>query len=793
MSNALIRHHQIGHHQSTISLYDPLVLPNACGYLWNKKMVTQVNCRGYVVSQFMQPESSKYSHGPALEAKTFVQPEHPYFAHHPGRFFYIKDNDSNSIFSAPFEPMRVALDKFEFILSDSEICWQIEHLDLSIRIVMSLTQDDCIERWSIDIKNLASEPRSISVYPYFSIGYMSWMSQSATFDPELNAIVASSVTPYQKVEQYFENKNLKDKTFLASLNSPCGWLANQQLFEGGGGLHNPDALSYTQLSGKEARFETPVAIMQFNRKLAVGEGATEQFIFGPAQDEAEILSLRERFLSPTLSRQADKTYQKYVAQSKGCLSMKTDNGALDDFVNHWLVRQMFYHGDANRLSSDPQTRNYIQDNMGMCFIHPARAREAFILTLSQQLSNGAMPDGILLHEHAQLKYINQVPHSDHCVWLPICLSVYLNETGDVDFLYQRVKFADSDLPQSMIAHIELGLNWLLRERDERGLCYIAQGDWCDPMNMVGYQGRGVSSWLSLATAYALNCWCDLCEEYDIDVDPLILSNFRDQANALNKAVNEHLFIGQWYARGITDAGRVFGTADDTEGKIFVNPQSWAMLSGAAPKDEIPSLIEQVDKHLMTPFGVMMLAPSYTEMVEDIGRITQKHPGVSENGSVYNHAAIFYAFSLYQSHQYDAAYDVLIKMLPSIDRSLKTGQLPNFIPNYYRGAFHQFEEHAGRSSHLFNTGTISWFYRCIVEELCGLKGGAKGLTVAPKLPSCLEQISGQRVYRSATIHFEIVKEKALQDMQVILDGQAVSGNVLPALATGCTYHLMVKLP
>ena len=41
-----------------------------------------------------------------------------------------------------------------------------------------------------------------------------------------------------------------------------------------------------------------------------------------------------------------------------------------------------------------------------------------------------MPDGILIHEDAVLKYINQVPHTDHCVWLPICLKAYLDETND---------------------------------------------------------------------------------------------------------------------------------------------------------------------------------------------------------------------------------------------------------------------------------------------------------------------------------------------------------------------------
>ena len=104
----------------------------------------------------------------------------------------------------------------------------------------------------------------------------------------------------------------------------------------------------------------------------------------------------------------------------------------------------------------------------------------------------------------------------------------------------------------------------------------------------------------------------------------------------------------------------------------------------------------------------MLAPSYTTMVDDIGRITQKHPGVSENGSVYNHAAIFYIYALYQDQQNNLAFE-----LPSLDTANITGQLPVFVPNYYRGAFHQLPHQAGRSSHLFNTGTVSWLYRCVL--------------------------------------------------------------------------------
>ncbi|PKG85889.1 NdvB protein [Colwellia sp. 75C3] len=786
---------------SKIKLTSPTKLPNATGFLWNRFMIMQVNCRGYVNAQFMQPEPAKYSYAPNMEAKSFIQPEHSYFTHHPGRFFYLKDEDSGEIISLPYEPMRVELDKFSFELGNSDITWSIEHSDLQITIKVNLTKDDLVECWFFSVLNLTETVRNISIYPYFTIGYMSWMNQSATYSETLNAIVADSVTPYQKVEDYFKNQQLKDKTFFLSDARPTAWHANQKVFEGEGGLHQPDALKDELLGNVEARYETPVAIMQFQQQLFPSERKTLQFLFGPAKDDAEIAIIKEKYLGHKQRSQAEKSYRDYIAQSKACLTINSDcgndngtvNKGFDDFVNHWLPRQMFYHGDVNRLSTDPQTRNYIQDNMGMAFIDSDITRQAYILAISQQAISGAMPEGVLLHAEAELKYINQVPHADHGVWLPICLSVYLNETADVSLLSEMISFSDSAEAQSFACHIELALDYLINATDHRGLSFIEQGDWCDPMNMVGYQGKGVSSWLSLATAYAITTWCDLCDEYDINISRQKYDEYRFSAQAINAAVNEHLWHGEWFARGITDEGRVFGTNKDEEGKIFLNPQSWAMLSGAANEHQQLGMIKAISKQLTTPQGVMMLAPSYTRMVEDIGRISQKHPGVSENGSVYNHAAIFYIYALYQAGQNNLAFELLNKMLPSLETAQVTGQLPIYVPNYYRGAYHQFPKQAGRSSHLFNTGTISWLYRCLVEELCGLKGCARGLQIMPKLPTAIKRLSGQRQFRRAMIDFTIEQSSDVSAVEILLDKQGIVGNVLENLQAGQQYQLQVRVP
>jgi len=132
-------------------------------------------------------------------------------------------------------------------------------------------------------------------------------------------------------------------------------------------------------------------------------------------------------------------------------------------------------------------------------------------------------------------------------------------------------------------------------------------------------------------------------------------------------------------------------------------------------------------------------------------------------------------------------------LPSLESAEITGQLPVYVPNYYRGAYHQFPKQAGRSSHLFNTGTISWLYRCLVEELCGLKGCASGLLIAPKLPTTLPHISGQRQFRGASIDFVIKQASDTLIMEVVLDNQEITGNILTGLRSGQHYQLQVRVP
>lgn len=760
------------------TLDSPSALPKASTFLWNSKLMLQVSARGFVQNKYLGVEPDKYSFAPNIEANTFFQPEMPYYAHHPGRFIYVKDHDSGALSSLPYEPVRAQADKFLFRAGQTNVTWEIEQDGLAFQMTLQTPADDVVEIWSLSVKNISGCARKFSLFPAFTIGFMSWMNQSARYDVARQAIIASCVFPYQKLNDFPKNSQKLPHTVFMADRIPDGFETARERFEGEGGIQNPDGIR-EGLSRRPALYETPAAVMQFDLNLMPGANEDFRFLFGPAKDDAHIDTLRDAYLTTQIET---GDMEARLATARECLEITTPDSELDNFVNIWLPRQLLMHGDLNRLTLDPQTRNYLQDNMGMSYLAPAKMRTAILRTLSQQNADGSLPDGILLQDQSELNFINQVPHRDHNVWLPVCLEAYLNETNDWSMLEEII---DGETVSSRITR---AVNWLINNRDSRGLSFIAQGDWCDPMNMVGPKGKGVSGWLTIATAHAAKLWSAMLTQSGNDG---LSQEIGAAYKSLKSDIQTQLWDGDWFIRGISDDGVRFGCASDQEGRLFINPQSWAMMAEVADADQKEKMLSAIERELKTPYGVALLAPAFTRLHKHIGRVTQKFPGSAENGSVYNHGAIFYIYALYQLGRSDLAFYHLKAMLPSgsQDDLLRRGQLPVFIPNYYRGAYHQFPEAAGRSSHMFNTGTVSWFYRCIIEGLVGLTGCREGLRIAPQLPKDWHGFTAKRKFRGAEIHLNVTRG----DSEVILvDGEALDTPLLRNVKPGVSYRIDMQI-
>ena len=182
------------------------------------------------------------------------------------------------------------------------------------------------------------------------------------------------------------------------------------------------------------------------------------------------------------------------------------------------------------------------------------------------------------------------------------------------------------------------------------------------------------------------------------------------------------------------------------------------------------------------------------MRADIGRLTQKYPGTTENGSVYNHASAFYIYALFQQERPDRAYRLLRRMIPGpgLKDYLQRGQIPVFIPNHYRGDWRRAPRTAGRSSQLFNTGTISWFYRILIDGLFGVKGCGQGLQICPQLPSDWAEASITRDFRGARFNIHFLREPGRTGTQILVDGVEVPGQLISEFESGQSYNVKVLI-
>src|SRR5690606_6535329 len=115
------------------------------------------------------------------------------------------------------------------------------------------------------------------------------------------------------------------------------------------------------------------------------------------------------------------------------------------------------------------------------------------------------------------------------------------------------------------------------------------------------------------------------------------------------------------------------------------------------------------------------------------------------------------------------------------------------PNYYRGAWRLHPRTAGRSSQLFNTGTAAWLYRCLVEDLFGLRGEGHGLRIAPQLPSHWNSARASRRFRGARVELEVERVAGVRARRGRVDGQPLADGLLRPVEAGRTYRVRVELP
>ena len=93
-------------------------------------------------------------------------------------------------------------------------------------------------------------------------------------------------------------------------------------------------------------------------------------------------------------------------------------------------------------------------------------------------------------------------------------------------------------------------------------------------------------------------------------DQAYMDYLEEEQKKLGTLINNLCWNEDRFIRGFTEAGEVIGKRTDPEANMWLNPQSWAVISGLATKQQAELSMENVRKRLNTEYGAILMDPPY---------------------------------------------------------------------------------------------------------------------------------------------------------------------------------------
>jgi cellobiose phosphorylase len=292
------------------------------------------------------------------------------------------------------------------------------------------------------------------------------------------------------------------------------------------------------------------------------------------------------------------------------------------------------------------------------------------------------------------------------------------------------------------------------------------GDWNDLLDKAGIKGKGEGVWMSFALARVLKIVGQVAAwRGDKKVQKLCETRYK----VLSKNIMKHGWDGQHFIYAINDAGTAVGSRKSREGRIFINPQSWSILSGVVDVATYRKIAERIEPEVDTPVGPAQNWPPFTTYDHGIGQLSGTPPGYFTNGNVYCHAAAFKIAADYAAGRNDKAFDTFKKILPTAEKSEPFAQANGYVgPTAQRLLLHV-------SDDPWRTGTVAWNFLNAVDGLLGFERTLEGFHLRPKLPSTWPTAHVVRPFRGINFEIKIVRA---EEPRITVDGKPIEGDFIP---------------
>ncbi len=719
----------------------------------------------------------------------------------PGHYVYIRDDETGEYWSISWQPVGKDLKtaKYECRHGLSYSKFSCEYSDIRAEQTLFVPMGDDVELWDVCLQNSGSKPRKLSLFSYVEFSFHHIEIDNQNLQMSLYAAGSSYTDGIIEYDFFYEPSTFH---YMASSFEPEGYDCVRDRFLGNYRTEtNPIAVERGECQNTSELGGNHCGALHKRLRLAPGEDTRITFMLGVGP-RATGKEIKAKYSVPAAVDAAFEALKAYWQEKLNVFQCKTPNEGLDTMTNIWTLYQaetcVVWSRFASLVEVGGRTglgyRDTSQDVMSVVHTNPAKCRQRIIELLNGQVSAGyglhlfdpdwfdpekqkapAFKSPTIAHAPDRRTMIHGLEHtcSDDALWQVVTICEYVKETGDVALFDEVVPFAD-EAEATVYEHLKRALDFSAQQVGATGICKGLRADWNDCLNL----GGGESAMVSFMHHWALRAFVEAAAYLGRGADA---EKYSAMADRVREACERELWDGAWYLRGITAKGLKVGSKENEEGKVFIESNTWAVVSDASSPERGKLAMDSVDKHLYSSYGIHLLWPAFSKPNDDIGFVGRVYKGIKENAAIFSHPNPWAVIAECKLGRGDRAMKFYNSLLPYNQndmievREAEPYSYCQFVMGKDHTAF-------GRARHPWLTGSGGWNYTAVTRWILGVRLTFEGMIIDPCVPGDWKEFEVRRQWRGAIYNITIENPNSVQKgvKTVTLNGQPTAMPLPPQM-------------
>ncbi|MCR5046012.1 MAG: N,N'-diacetylchitobiose phosphorylase [Treponema sp.] len=688
----------------------------------------------------------------------------------PGRYFYIRDQESKDYWSASWQPCGKSLDQYKSECRHGTAYTKItsEYSEIKSEALYYVPLGQNFEYWRLKLTNKSSKARKLSAFTYCEPSNQ-WNTTQDQVNLQYSLFICKGENKdnllrfaiHDNLYKQFPNAEPGDQAQLCWMalaqGNVSGYDTSREAFLGTyGSYKEPAAVIAGKCFGSNAYGDNLCASFQSDLELAPGETKEIIVLFGIGDAWTLGKKTLDEFGNTIRADQELEKLKKNWHAKLGSFKAMTPDEDINHTVNVWglynclitfawsRAASLVYNGERDGLGY----RDSVQDILGVAAAIPEEARDRLVRMISGQCQNGgAIPviskDFNAGHEKAPKA---EEFRSDDCQWFFNSIPCYVAETGDFDFYNKVVPYADGG-EATVFEHLKQALLFNLERMGADGLPCGLLADWNDCLKL-GYKGE--SLFVAFQLRLGLTTYADIArrlgkkEESDWAIK---------ERETLDKNIQKKCWDGKWFIWAIAEDGTVYGTHTMEEGQVYFNTQVWAVMSGAASEEQARECMKTVKEKLATPYGLMLCAPPFVKAPRSIMSSVVYNAGIKENAGIFNHTQGWGVIAEALLGNGDQAFEYSKASIPPAynDKAEIRQSEPYAVG---QTTYSTFSPRAGNTRVSWLSGAATWNYYSITQYILGIRPQYDALLLDPCIPSSWDGFKVERRWRGMNLSIEV---------------------------------------